>query len=377
MRLGIVTHMVTKGDGQGRVNYETAWEALRRGHHVTLLASEVSPDLRAHPQVCWVAIPVQGVPSTLLSNLVFSMRSAAWLKRHRQDLDVVQVNGAITSVKAEVNAVHFVHSSWLRSPVHPCRQQRNLYGLYQWLYTHLNAIWERQAFQKAQQLVAVSEKVKQELADIGVPKERIQVIFNGVDLTEFSPGWRDRSLWNLPHNVPLALFVGDIRTNRKNLDSVLQAMTQVPALHLAIAGSTQGSPYPDLAAQLGLQARVHFLGFRQDIADLMQAVDFFVFPSRYEACTLVLLEAMAAGLPVVTTLSAGGSEIITPACGVVLSDSEDVTLLATVLNQLQTDPTARTQMGKSARTLAENFSWHNTATQYVDLFEHLNGQKSH
>ena len=79
-----------------------------------------------------------------------------------------------------------------------------------------------------------------------------------------------------------------------------------------------------MVSQLGLADRVHFLGYRRDIAALMQAADVFVFPSRYEACTLVLLEALAAGLPVITAVTAGGSEIVTPDCGVVLSDSEDM-----------------------------------------------------
>ncbi|WP_216455264.1 glycosyltransferase family 4 protein, partial [Arcanobacterium phocae] len=158
-------------------------------------------------------------------------------------------------------------------------------------------------------------------------------------------------------DVPLALFVGDIRTNRKNLDTVLRALVGVPDLHLAVGGSIAGSPYPALAERLGVSDRVHFLDFRRDVADLMKAADLFVFPSRYEACTLVLLEAMASGLPAITAISAGGSEIVTPDCGVVLTDSEDVGALTRAMAELARDPERRERMGRRAREIAEQHSW--------------------
>ena len=129
-----------------------------------------------------------------------------------------------------------------------------------------------------------------------------------------------------------------------------------------------------MAAELGIQDRVHFLGFRRDIAALMQAVDLFVFPSRYEACTLVLLEAMASGLPVITAVSAGGSEIVTPDCGFVLSDSDDVNALAQALQTLTTDVELRTQMGLAASAVTVHHSWVSKAQSYVDLFESIDRQ---
>ncbi|MCY7276888.1 MAG: glycosyltransferase, partial [Phormidesmis sp. CAN_BIN44] len=240
MKLCIVTHKVLKGDGQGRVNYEVAWEAIRRGHQLTLLASEVSPDLLQTNLVRWEPISVRGLPTELLKNLVFSSKSAAWLARHRAEFDLVKVNGAITSVASDINAVHFVHSSWLKSPVHPAHRSRNYYGAYQWLYTSLNAYWEKQSFDRARAIVAVSEQVKQELIAIGVPEQKIRVILNGVDLQEFHPGEGDRQRWGLPEQVTLALFIGDIRSNRKNLDTVLKALVHVPDLHLVIVGKLEG-----------------------------------------------------------------------------------------------------------------------------------------
>ena len=372
MKLCIVTHKVIKGDGQGRVNYEVASEAIRRGHQLTLLASDVNPDLLQSSLVEWVPISVKGLPTELLKNLFFSKKSADWLRQHQYEFDAIEVNGAITSARSDLNAVHFVHSSWLRSPFNPSARNLSLRSIYQRCYTTLNADWERKAFDRAKVVVAVSEKVAQELMAIGVPRDRIRVILNGIDLQEFAPGIVDRQKWGLPEEVPLALFAGDIRTPRKNLDTVLHSLVQVPQLHLAVVGGTAGSPYPELARSLNLENRVHFLGFRQDVPDLMKAADFLVFPSRYEPFGLVVLEAMATGIPVITAATTGAAELVTPDCGVVLPDSDDIQALAKALNQLvKCDRQQRLQMGKIARAIAEHHSWANMASNYVNLFEEL------
>jgi glycosyltransferase involved in cell wall biosynthesis len=372
MKLCIVTPCVVKGNGQGRVNYEIAWEAIRRGHHVTLLTSQVALELQKHDRVNWVDLPIKGVPTQLLREITFARRSAQWLRQHRHELDLVLANGAITQAPSDVNLVPFVHSAWLLSPLHISRGRRDVYGFYQWLYTVLNARWEKNAFLQAKVVVAVSHRVQQELVDIGIAKEAIEVIWCGVGLEEFFPGEGDRKKFGLPEDVPLALFIGDIRINRKNLDTVLHALVDVPGLHLAVVGILEGSPYPQLAEQLGLSDRVYFLDNPSGIVpELMRSVDIFVFPSRYEPFGLVVIEAMASGLPVVTAITTGASELISPDCGVVLSDTEDRKGLAEALSQLASNPDLRHRMGKAARTVAQEHSWQKMAQRYVDRFEEL------
>lgn len=381
MKLCIVTHSLIKGDGQGRVNYEVACEAIRRGHHVTVLASKIAPELEKHTSIDWVTISAK-VPTELMRNMVFAYKSTNWLRKHRQQFDLIKANGAITWADSDVNAVHFVHNSWLKFSQLEATATNNqtifnpylfLYNSYQWLYTKLNARWEKQAFDNTKIVVAVSDKVAEDLREIGVPQDAIRVISNGVDIEEFSPGnGGSRQTWNLPDGVPLAMFVGDIRLPRKNLDTVLKALVEVPDLHLAVVGVTDGSPYLQLAKSLGLNDRVHFLGFRRDVPSLMKAVDFFVFPSRYEPFGLVITEAMATGLPVITASCTGAAPLITPEAGIVLPNPDDSKALAEAMQKLSVNPDLRSNMGRTAREIALQNTWKSMAQQYVDLFEEIN-----
>lgn len=371
MKLCIVTPKVIKGDGQGRANYEIVSKAIDRGHQVTIVSNQIAPDLAQHNLVTWIPIKVKNFPSQLLLELAFSQKSAFWLNKHRAQFDLVQVYGCVTSAIGDVNTVQFVHSAWLQSPAHVSKIRFNLYSLYHWIYSYLNSSWEKRAFASAKSVVAVSQRVKQELIDIGVSPQKISVIFNGVDLEEFAPGEIERKTLGLPEDVTLAMFTGDIRTNRKNLDTVLRALVDVRDLHLIVVGNTDSSPYPKLAEDLGISPRVHFLGYRLDVARIMQAVDLFVFPSRYEPFGMVVIEAMATGLPVITARTTGASEIVTPECGIVVSDSEDVRELTNALKRLTNDSHLREQMGRAGRTVAEKHSWKSKAATYLALFEEL------
>ncbi len=371
MKLCIVTHTVNKGDGQGRVNYEVTWEALRRGHHVTLVASSIAPDLAQHPKIRWIQIAVKHYPSALLKEMVFSRQSAKWLAQHETEFDLVKVNGAITSIPGDINAVHFVHYAWLKSKAHPIRERKSLHSAYHWFYSRLNIQWETQAFHNSNIIIAVSEHVKQEVIQLGIPEERIHVILNGVDLQEFYPGEGDRHALGLPNNIKLALFAGDIRTPRKNLATVLHALVQVPNLHLVVAADTHKSIYPKLTQTLHIRHRVHFIGYQSKLADVMRSVDFFVLPSHYEPFGMVVLEAMASGLPVIVSATTGASEIVTVDCGFILQNSNDQKRLSEIFHLLVNNPDKCQVMGQVSRQIAEQYSWKQQVNHYVDFFESI------
>ena len=369
-RLCIVTHVCRRNDGQGRVNYEVAKAALAAGWKVTLIASEAAPDIADDLKMVWIKVPASRMPSALLKYQIFAWKTARWLRRHGGEFDIVHANGFITWYKADVNTAHFVHAGWWRSGYFPYRWLGSPYQAYQSLYTRLNASLEKRAFQQARAVVAVSGKIASELSAIGVSPSKIGVIANGVDIAEFSPGPSERDRFGLPPYVPLALFAGDIRTSRKNLDTVLQAMVTATGCHLVVAGRPEGSPYPALARALGIAGRVHFLGMVTEMARLMRCVDYFVFPSRYEAMSLVIVEAMACGLPVLTASSAGGAEIVGDG-GRVLETPNDSVTLARWISELTTDAGLRLAMGRRAREIAESHSWAAMGEKYLALYDRL------
>ena len=375
MKIAIVTQKVVRGDGQGRVNYEVARYALSQGHDVTLVSMAADEGLVA-AGARWIPVTPRIKTPNIITAWEFAKRADAALRPIAGDLDIIHGNGCSLDSPHQVNAAHFVHGAWLQSPAHVSRVRKDLYGAYQWTYTAVNARWERSVFGKSETVVAVSDGIRRELMDIGVPSDRIHVIYNGVDLEEFRPGREDRAALGLIQNAPLALFTGDIRSPRKNLDTVLKALAQVPDLHLAIAGKPEGSPYPRMAEELGVQDRAHFLGFRRDVAKLMRAADFFVFPSRYEACSLAILEAMSSGLPIVTASTAGATELITPDLGVVVDDPNDAASLAEAMRALAADPRKRAAMGAAARAAAERHGWDGMAKSYVDLYRTVSERRA-
>ncbi|MGO9803433.1 MAG: glycosyltransferase family 4 protein [Steroidobacteraceae bacterium] len=370
MRLALITHKFVKGDGQGRVNYELARAALADRHTVFLLASEVAPELSSHPLARVVKIGVLGLPSALLQNQLFACKSALWLRRHRAEVDVVHANGFVSWSRADINSSHFVHAAWIRSPFHTWRVRKDAYGFYQLLYGLSGSWLERWSYRRASCVVAVSQQVRNELIEAGLDGERLRVIPNGVDTEEFKPIAVSRQDVGLPEGK-LVLFIGDIKTPRKNLDTLLKAMLRVADGSLVVVGNTAGSPYPELTAKLGLQSRVSFLGFRRDIAQLMRAASLLVFPSRYEACSLVLLEAAASGLPIVAARTTGGTELLTPECSVLLADPEDDVELATILNRLLAAPSLLARMGAEARRVALTNTWQLMAQRYLELYREM------
>lgn len=360
------------GDGQGRVNYEIVKGLLCGGHEVTVVSERLNSDLRG--DVRWWRCSVGPLPTHLLRLQVFAIRSRDVL---RNVSGIVHVNGFVTWAASDVNTAHFVHSAWLRSPHHIWRQSSDSYAAYQWLYTRLNASWERRAFERSCFVVAVSEKVRQELVShANVDPLRLRVIRNGVDPEEFHPRVVNRASLGLASKDYLLLFVGGLRLPRKNMETVLRSLALLPDVRLAVVGDASNSPYPSMADRLGVAGRVSFLGFRRDVADVMAAADAFVFPSHYEPDALVLREAMATALPVVTASSVGGADVLNHGeTGFILQDETDAAMLAAHVAWLRDHPAQARTMGQRARDVAVRHSWRAMSARYLALYEEIAERK--
>ncbi len=164
-------------------------------------------------------------------------------------------------------------------------------------------------------VLANSKRGREEIIKhYGVPGHKIRVVYNGLDREKFSPDLRKkhrekvRQELRLSRDEPVALFVGS-GFARKGLPSVIQTLPQT-RIKLLVVGRDRPKPYESLARKLGLTQQVRFLGPRKDVERLYGAADVFVLPSLYEPFSNACLEAMAAGLPVVTTDETGAAEVI-------------------------------------------------------------------
>lgn len=381
MRMLLVTHNVISGDGQGRVNLQLALHCLNAGHRVTLIADRVDPDVIARG-AAWLPVhPLVDRPN-LIKAWQFA-RGANRIVRSRQcnrrgpdrggERELVIANGYVMTEPHDVNISHYVHGAAAGRGRAAAAARLSTVGprsAYHALYRRFNAHAERASYAAARAVVAISERVRGELLEVGVPPARVTVIHNGVDTDEFRPGPVDRAALGLPVDVPLALFVGDIRSGRKNLDTALAALALAPTVHLAVVGDTRESPCLQLARRLGVDGRVRFLGYRRDVPQVMRGCDFLVFPTRYEPFGLVILEALSSGLPVITTRQAGAAEVMEPGCGTLLDDPDDATALARAMIALA-DPNRRAESALLARDVACRHAWARMAGRYVALFEAL------
>ena len=241
----------------------------------------------------WSRLTAGKLPSQLLRDQALALQATLAVAKRRHRLDLVVTNGFCMWGGSDVNAVHFLHRTWARSPNHPWRLKRTPDSAYRWLYSLANCWFEHHSFKRSRHIVAVSEPLRREVIELGLAPDRVSTIYNGVDLARFRPGPPERERFGLPSCVPTGIFVGDIQTSRKNFDSVLKALAHVPGVHLAIVGKAEGSMFPAMAERLGVAERCHFIGFLKpdDVAAAFRSTDFFIFPSRYETSGLVLLEA--------------------------------------------------------------------------------------
>ena len=152
-------------------------------------------------------------------------------------------------------------------------------------------------------------------------------------------------------------------------------------IHLLACGGGHAGPYRRLARSLGIADSVHFLGFHPDIRECYAASDFFVLPTYYDPCSLVVLEALACGLPVITTLQNGAGELMTDGLqGYVVTSPDAHGELVAALNHMTEDPHRRAMAAAAARLGAEQtFDRHASALTRVfhEVAASRNNHRSH
>jgi glycosyltransferase involved in cell wall biosynthesis len=204
----------------------------------------------------------------------------------------------------------------------------------------------------------------------------LEVVTPGVDdvfgTASDSERAQAREQLGLPTEAALLLFVGNDFV-KKGLPALLQALAQLPALtHVAVVGQAESESFMRrLAEQLGLAARVHFLGSQRDMMTAYQAADALVHPTLEDAYGMVVLEAMAHGLPVVVSdapYSGIAQDLRDGENALLLKDPRDVSEIATALQRLKTDVDLEMGLSIRAKAFAQAHSWERTASAYEAMY---------
>jgi glycosyltransferase involved in cell wall biosynthesis len=208
---------------------------------------------------------------------------------------------------------------------------------------------------------AISQSTAEDLVGRGVRRDRITVIYPGIDCARFTPDSSRRSA------TPLLAYLGRLK-RYKGIDLVLRALARVttPGVRLEIAGTGDYRPELErLTHSLGLRDRVSFLGFVDEAEklDLLRRAWALVFTSPKEGWGITNLEAQASGTPVIASDSPGLRESVLPSLSGLLVPHGNLAALASAMDSLASSPESVKQMGARGREFAATFSWDRTAEQ--------------
>jgi glycosyltransferase involved in cell wall biosynthesis len=235
---------------------------------------------------------------------------------------------------------------------------------------------ESLATARADRFVCVSQSVAEFCRRRGFASEKLLVIPNGIDLAR----WRDVPGANLaqlgvPSTRRVLLFVGRL-DKQKGLDRFFRELPvvfrELPEHDLVLAGEGgQRAALARSAQRLGIASRIHFVGWQDEIAALMAAADVVVLPSRWEGMPNVVLEAMAAGKPVISTQAEGTVELLGLAALEQTAPVGDWDGLRSRLIEVATDMHLRDDLGRRNQGRAQQFSLEDVAERYQRLYKSL------
>lgn len=293
----------------------------------------------------------------------------------RENFDLVQSHERIAGCDI-YRAGDGVHRRWLlqRARILPAWRR-------QWLLRdsyHRYVMQAEKAMYQAPELKAVicnAEMVKQEIIeDFSIPANKIHVIYNAIDSSRFVPAtaelqakWRDEI--DIPRDAVTLVFVGS-GFERKGLASAIRAIANTDRYLIVIGQDKAEKNYRALAQTLGCQNRVRFMGMQKNTLPFYQAADGLLLPTLYDPFPNVILEAMACGLPVITSPTCGGSEFITTGQNGYVCDALNIQQLS---DAVMTIPSRliREEMGVSARERVKNATPEKLSQQLISLYQNI------
>lgn len=353
---------------------------VRRGHDVHVLTARGNP-----PEGAGDTFHVLGAAGGYapLRWLSFDRRVAKFLSRNRFDI----VHGFSRTTTQDIYRIGGgSHWEYLKQ-THP--SMATAWGRLRQRWDPRNAVAlsiESKTFASggARVYTCISEKCRREIQEAyGVPPERMVVIYNGVDPTRFNLPLRERmsakirSDFGIAQDEFVALFVGS-GFERKGLRFALEALALVqkdrPVKCFVIGGGIQ-TRYRRLVRELKLGGRVFFLGHRTNVQDFYAAGDALLFPTLYEPFGTVVLEAMATGVPSITSREAGAAEVLTDGVdAAILHDPTNPDEIAARLRPWL-DPARLAPVREAALATAAKYSIETNVDHTLKIYEQVLAEK--
>jgi glycosyltransferase involved in cell wall biosynthesis len=233
--------------------------------------------------------------------------------------------------------------------------------------------WSRRS---VSQVIAVSEQNRRTLIDLyRLPAKKITVVHNGVDLGPFRdpPPGTLRAELGLAPDQPLVIVLGRLAANKGQrflVDAAPAILARFPTTHFVFAGNPEGRGDIEAGIRtLNLKAHFSLLGFRSDVVNLLLSSDLFVLPSLAEGFSLSVIEALAAGLPVVTTRVGGADEIVEEGRnGFIVPTADAPALGEAVLRVLSLSEAERARYRRAAQEAAARFTFEATAQGILGVY---------
>jgi UDP-glucose:(heptosyl)LPS alpha-1,3-glucosyltransferase len=370
MRIALVTRRFDPaGGGTERDLVITARILAHAGHHVTIFAAEV----RA-PSSEWTVRPVVSPRLGRALGLLWFARAAGASAR-REGADLVLSFARI--VDADIlRSGGAAHSSYVRAARQWQGRSARIAMRFS-PYHRVQMLVERSGFAspRLKRAIAVSDLVRDDLAQtFALAPAQAVTLYNGVDLDRFLPAPDAAARGEIRHEFgvhdsrPAVMFVGN-GFARKGLRFLLEAWPAIEATAWLIVVGTDraAASYERLARRLGLGDRVRFLGRRPDVERLIRGADALALPSLFEPFGNVAMEAMASGVPVLTTARCGVAEIMPAALrAYIVQEPANRAELAARMNTLIE---AAPGLKAAARAAAERFTWARHAHELLAIIE--------
>jgi len=385
LRIAVITSGVHHQAGPAKVTAALV-ERLCEDHQVSVFSHNIEGiDLSKikHYKVPAVTRPNFLAYLTFLVSSTIILTALSFLRK--RSFDIIHSAGCCCAFSTNVITSHFCEKEGLRlersniieMPHKSIRQKLKVldHSIYRRLAAFVEGVIIGRDSPKA--LIVVSQSMKREfIRHYGNAAKNIIVIPNGVDTLRFHPTNRllYRGQIRQEHGVsrsdPLLMFAGG-DWERKGVLHIMEALSLVqrPDVKLFICGSGDEKFYGQLAELKQVRDRIIFVPHSSNLWEYYAASDIFVLPTIYEPFGLVIVEAMASGLPVITSRVAGAADLIIDGVnGLLLSSPSDVNGLATKIELLLSNAGLRKTMGERARETAEKFSWDQVAQKTLEVY---------